>query len=128
MKRLLILFNTWIIVVLVLFNLWTAYAQDGNKPVKTNPAPELPDKNRAELLQIQLKIMRMQAKYGALQQQIQQLQDEFQKIQPEYTAAQAAACKAAKVDCDKEYTLNLDTMNFEKKAVPPAPPAPEKKP
>jgi len=84
--------------------------------------PAMPDKNRADILAIELRISQEQNEYAGLQARMTQLQTSFQKDSAELTTAQAAACKAAKVDCDKDYTLDLASLKFVKKQTP-APPA-----
>lgn len=88
--------------------------------------PELPDKNRADILTIQLHLVQTQNQYTQLQTQMKQLEDDYKKYIAQLQTAQQDGCKAAKVDCEKQWTLDLQTLTFEKKAAPAPPPAGKK--
>jgi hypothetical protein len=80
-----------------------------------DPKP-LPLENKAAILEIQLRMVQTQSEYAQLQERIKTLQENFQKDAAALQTAEADACKAAKLDCDKEWTLNLQTLKFEPKA------------
>lgn len=82
-------------------------------------APVLPDKSRADILEIQLRMATEQNQYAQMQAQILQLQDAFRKDTEELRVKQEAACKAAGADCEKGWTLDLQTLKFVKKTEPP---------
>lgn len=87
-------------------------AQDGAK------APAIPSANRAEILEIQLRMVRAQSEYAQLQQRLRQLETDFQKDAKALQDAETEACKAAKVDCEKEWTVDLDRVAFVAKTKP----------
>ena len=110
MKKVLAVF--WFIVIS------TLAAQD--KP------PVITPEGKAAILEIQLRMVQAQNEYAQLQERIRSLQESFQKDSAALQTAQAQACKEAKADCDKEWTLNLQTLKFEAKPKPV--PTSEKKP
>lgn len=100
----------------------TLAAQDPKPPIITS-------EGKAAILEIQLRMVQAQNEYAQLQERIRTLQDTFQKDSAALQVAQKEACKEAKADCDKEWTLNLQNLKFEAKPKQTAPaPAPEKKP
>lgn len=114
MKKVLVVF--WFIVIS------TLAAQDPKPPIITADS-------KAAILEIQLRMVQAQNEYAQLQERIRTLQETFKKDSEALQTAQAQACKEAKADCDKEWSLNLQTLKFEAKAKSPAPaPTPEKKP
>lgn len=90
--------------------------------------PELPDKTRADILTIQLRLAQTQAEYGNLQTRLNQLQSSYFQDSAALDRALKDACKAVGVDCEKDWTLDTATLKFVKKAVSTPPPTPEKKP
>lgn len=89
--------------------------------------PVVPDKNRADIRDIQLRMVQAQNEYNQINNRMAQLQDVFRKDGAALQAATADACKAAAADCDKDWTLDLTALKFVKKEpakeTPATPPA-----
>lgn len=84
-----------------------AFAQD--------KAPEIPDKNRAAILAVQLHIEQFKNQAAQLQGQLQQVNEEYQKAAAQLQIEGAKACAAVKVDCGKDYSINYQTLQLEKR-------------
>lgn len=104
-----------VVSVVALTIMFTVFAQE---------PPSLPPDNKAAILEIQLRMEKTKSQYDQLYQQflaspsVKQLQDQFNKDLAALTTAQVAACKAAKADCEKDWTLNPSTLKFEPRPKP----------
>lgn len=101
----------------------TLPAQEVKPPAAVKSAqslpPVLPDKNKAELLAIQLRMSQAQNNYTQIQAALKQTTEQFQTDQLALTKAQADACEAAKADCKKDWDLDLQKLVFTPKAAEP---------
>lgn len=78
----------------------------------TVQAPVMPDKNRADILQIQKNMSDEKAQYIQLQTQLQQIQQAFEQNRLELDKAKADACAAVHADCDKEWIIDDNSLKF----------------
>jgi hypothetical protein len=74
--------------------------------------PVVPDKNKTDILEIQLRMAQAQNNYTQIQAALKQTTDQFQTDQLALTKAQADACEAAKADCKKDWDLDLQKLVF----------------
>jgi hypothetical protein len=95
---------------------------------QTADAPIMPDKNRADILAIELRMSQEQSQYNNLKAQMDQLGESFQKDVVALQLAESDACKAAKADCEKEWSVDAQSVKFIKKPTPqPQTPPPQAK-
>ncbi|MGC2234234.1 MAG: hypothetical protein WBA09_22225 [Candidatus Acidiferrum sp.] len=83
--------------------------------------PAMPDKNRADILAIELRMSQEQSQYNSLKTQMDQLGESFQKDVAALQLAEADACKAANVNCEKDFSVDAQAVKFVKKQTPPPP-------
>jgi len=112
----------WKLIKLLLFVVFGAFvlmAQD-KKADAPKPDPVLSAEDKAAILEVQVRLLQEQNEYAQLQARIKELNDKFIQDQAALLKAQKDAVEHAHAD---DYTLNLQTLKFEKKpAPPPAPP------
>ena len=78
---------------------------------ETTKAPELPQANKLELLQLENTMLQEQVKYNALNTELQTLKTEFQQNLIKMAEAKAKAFKDAGVS-EKDYTLDETKLVF----------------
>jgi len=140
------------VVLLVLFGVIFALAQEPKKAEAQDPA--MPVENKAAIQEIQIRMLQEQNEYSQLQTMtctsapatpspnqvsIKQVTDRMKELGDKFTMEQAAlakaksdALKAAHLD-EKDWDVDLAAVKFAKRTPPPAPPTPpakaeEKKP
>lgn len=114
-----------IAAVVALFILSLFMIQDAPKKPAQHPSSDVQNK----ILKLQLQATRIQAQFQSCQQT--DFQGQFDQVTAGMVALADQALVEAKLD-KKGWELNLDTFEFQKRAMPTAPeataPIPEKKP
>jgi hypothetical protein len=86
-------------------------------PVAAKPASKPSDAIQAKILRLQLQFTRLQSQYQSCQQT--NFQGQANQVSLEMNALADQALAEAKLD-KKEWELNLDTLDFQKRAAPTA--------
>lgn len=103
-----------------------AVAVANTPPLRDTPptvTTKMPEESRVRILQAQLKEEQLKSQFAQLQLQMSNLQTQYADTQKELESAKAEAFTRAKLD-PKEWTINLDKVEFV--AAPKPAPTPAK--
>lgn len=107
--------------------LWAAlifWGQGPTPPAVTGVAKKAPADIQARILKLQLQATRIQSQFQACQQQ--DFQGQYNQVSAQMGSIVDEALRDAKLD-KKEWEVNLDTFEFQKRVVPPVAPVAEPK-
>lgn len=107
--------------------LWAAlifWGQAPTAPPAASAAKKAPSDIQARILKLQLQATRIQSQFQACQQQ--DFQGQYNQVSAQMASIVDEALRDAKLD-KKDWDVNLETFEFQKRVVPPVAPAAESK-